>query len=115
MLYILLGTLTSEGRQKVADEPEIISQVSGEIDVPGTQLMARYAVLGQYDFVFMAEARDTDSVARLSVELGARGGLQFETLTATSATLLTGPPDVRTAFDSSSILSDDTDDWADPV
>ena len=87
-MYILLARLTDAGHQRMLDNPDLFSQVSSEVKVPGTQLLARYAVLGQYDFVLMAEANTVETMARLSLELGARLGIHIETLPALSAGVL---------------------------
>ena len=65
--------------------------VCNEVSVPGGQLLARYAVLGQYDYVLMAEASDAEVMARLSLELGARAGIHIESLTAVSVGFLAEP------------------------
>ncbi len=80
MLYILLCTVTEEGQQKMLRDPEMFSVVAGEIHVDGTQILARYAVLGRYDYVAMVEAHTHEDVARLSIELGARALVHIETL-----------------------------------
>lgn len=83
-LYILLAKLTDEGQRRMRRDRDMFLRTTGEVEVSGVQLLGRYAVLGQYDFVLMAEAVDIDSMARLSVELGARLGMHIETLPATS-------------------------------
>ena len=88
MLYILLARLTGEGQKKLIDNPDLIRDVSGEIKVPGTQLLARYVVLGRYDFILIAEADDSECAARLSLEFGAKAGVHIETLQAISMGLL---------------------------
>ena len=93
MLYILLARLTDDGQQRMIQNPDTFSSVTSEVHVPGTQLLARYAVLGQYDFVIMVEASEPESVARLSIELGGRCGLHVETLLALSAHTLAEPWD----------------------
>ncbi|MBI4236453.1 MAG: GYD domain-containing protein [Chloroflexi bacterium] len=81
-LYILLARLTDEGQKMLHEDRERVNAVTSIVHVPGAALLARYAVLGQYDFVMMVEAQDHSSVARLSLELGARLGLHIETLPA---------------------------------
>ena len=90
MLYILLATLTTDGQRKLIDNPELINDVAQEVNVPGASLMARYMVLGRYDFVIIAEADGPESVARLSLEFGLRAGVHTETLQAINVDLLAG-------------------------
>jgi uncharacterized protein with GYD domain len=80
--YILLSTLTDEGRKTVKDRPERIREVNREIESMGAKVIAQYAVLGPYDFVNVVEAPDNETVARISVELGSRGTIQIMTLPA---------------------------------
>jgi len=78
--YILLSTLTDEGRRTVKDRPDRIQEVNKEIEAMGAKVIAQYAVLGLYDFVNVVEAPDNEAVARISVELGSRGTIQIMTL-----------------------------------
>ena len=80
--YILLSTLTDEGRKTIKGRPERIQEVNREIEAMGARVIDQYAVLGQYDFVNILEAPDNETVARISVELGARGTVQITTLPA---------------------------------
>lgn len=80
--YILLSTLTDEGRRTVKDRPDRIQEVNREIEAMGAKVVGQYAVLGLYDFVNVVEASDNETVARISVELGSRGTIQIMTLPA---------------------------------
>ncbi|MCS7313584.1 MAG: GYD domain-containing protein [Acidobacteria bacterium] len=80
--YILLSTLTDEGRRTVRERPERIQEVNREIEALGAKVVGQYAVLGPYDFVNILEAPDNETVARISVELGARGTVQIMSLPA---------------------------------
>ena len=81
-LYILISTLTDEGRKTIKNNPERVEQVNREIEGMGAIVIAQYAVLGQYDFVNLIEAPDNQVIARVSIELGARGTVQIMTLPA---------------------------------
>lgn len=81
-VYILLSTLTDEGRKTVKGRPDRIREVNREIENMGAKVIAQYAVLGPYDFVNVVEAPDNETVARMSVELGSRGTIQIMTLPA---------------------------------
>ena len=78
--YILLMTLTPEGRVNALDDPEHLLHVEDAIRIAGVQTMGLYAVLGQYDFVTIIEAPDNEAIARFSIELGVRAGAHITTL-----------------------------------
>lgn len=80
--YILLSTLTDDGRKTIKTRPERIQEVNKEIEAMGAKVIDQYACLGQYDFVSIVEAVDNETIARISVELGARGTIQIMTMPA---------------------------------
>ena len=80
--YILLGTLTDEGAEKLRSHPEWLSGFKEELEKTGIQVLAQYAVLGPYDIVNIVEAPDNRSVVRVSTELTLRGILRITTLPA---------------------------------
>ena len=80
--YILLSTLTAEGRKTVKSKPERIREVNKEIEAFGAKVLGQYAVLGPYDFVTIVEAPDNETISRISVELGSRGTVQIMSLPA---------------------------------
>lgn len=81
-VYVMLTTLTDEGRKRIKENPGRIKEVNKEVEAMGVKVLAQYALLGQYDFVNILEAPDNETVARVAVELGARGTLQTMTLGA---------------------------------
>ena len=80
--YIFLSTLTDDGRKTIKGRPERIQEVNKEIEAMGAKVIDQYAVLGNYDFISIVDAVDNETVARISVELGARGTVQIVTLPA---------------------------------
>jgi uncharacterized protein with GYD domain len=80
--YIMLSTLTDEGRRTLKERPERLQEVNREIEAMGGRVTQQYAVLGGYDFINVIEAPDNETVARISVELGARGTVTLTTLAA---------------------------------
>jgi uncharacterized protein with GYD domain len=80
--YILLSRVTDEGAATIKKHPERIKEVNKEIEAFGARVVHQYATLGAYDFVNVVEAPDFKSIARVSVELGARGSVKIETLPA---------------------------------
>ena len=81
-LYILHSTLSDEGRKTVESKPERIKEVNKEIEGMGAKVLGQYAVLGMYDFVNVVEAPGNETMAKISVALGARGTVQIMTLPA---------------------------------
>jgi uncharacterized protein with GYD domain len=81
-IYIMLSTLTDEGRKTIKKHPERIEEVNREIESMGSKVLAQYAVLGEYDFVNILEAPNNEAIAKLSIELGSRGTVHIVTLPA---------------------------------
>lgn len=80
--YILLLTLTPEGREKALADPDSLRRAEAAIRVPGTQVLGLYGVLGQYDFVSILDAEDNAAVAQFSLDLGVRAGVFVNSLPA---------------------------------
>ena len=80
--YIMLSKLTPEGTQTIKNNPQRIREVNREIEQLGATVKAQWATLGRFDFVNVVEAPDEKTIARVSLELGSRGTVQYETLTA---------------------------------
>src|SRR4026209_415293 len=80
--YIMLSTLTDEGRKTLKERPERLQEVNREIEAMGARVVQQYAVLGGYDFINILEAPDNETVARISVELGSRGTVSLTTMPA---------------------------------
>lgn len=80
--YVILSTLTDEGRKTIKENPKRILEVNKELEKMGVKVIQQYAVLGPYDFVNIVEAPDNTAIMKMSVELGARGSVQLLTLAA---------------------------------
>ena len=81
-MYVMLTTLTDEGRKTVKQNPARIKEVNKEVEAMGAKILAQYAVLGPYDFVNILEAASNEAISRVAMELGSRGTLQTMTLAA---------------------------------
>jgi uncharacterized protein with GYD domain len=82
--YILLSTLTSEGRKTIKERPERLKEVNKEIEKFGAKVVEQYATLGRYDFVNIVEAPDNEAIIRVSIELGSRGTVHIMSMPAKS-------------------------------
>jgi len=80
--YIMLSTLTDEGRKTLKERPERLREVNKEVESMGARVIGQYAVLGGYDFVNVIEAPTNEVMARIAMELGARGTIKVTTMPA---------------------------------
>ena len=86
--YILLLTLTPEGRTRALEEPDYMLGIESTITVPDVQTLGLYAVLGPYDFVTIVSAPSNEAAARFSIELGVKAGVHVLTLPVIPASSL---------------------------
>ena len=81
-LYILLSRLSTQGVQTLKSNPDRLREVNKDVEELGARIVEQWATLGEWDFVNVVEAPDTQTIARVSVALGARGSTRIETLPA---------------------------------
>jgi uncharacterized protein with GYD domain len=84
-VYVMLSNLTSDGVQTLKNNPNRVQEVNKEVEQLGAKVIDQWATLGQYDFVTVIEAPDEKTMAKVSVELGSRGTMTSQTLTAMPA------------------------------
>jgi uncharacterized protein with GYD domain len=80
--YILLSNLTAQGVQTLKSNPARLREVNSDVEELGAKVVHQWATLGPFDFVNVVEAPDAQTIARVSVALGARGSAKLQTLTA---------------------------------
>jgi uncharacterized protein with GYD domain len=88
--YLMLTTLTEKGTQTLNSNPGRLREVNADVEELGARVLHQWACLGEYDFVTIVEVADDLAMARLSVKLGARGSVKFETLTLVAVEGLLG-------------------------
>jgi uncharacterized protein with GYD domain len=81
-IYILLSRLSTQGVQTLKANPDRLREVNKDVEELGAKVLHQWATLGEWDFVNVVEAADTQTIARVSVALGARGSTRIETLPA---------------------------------
>jgi uncharacterized protein with GYD domain len=82
--YVLLSSLTPQGRETLHANPERVYGVNEEVERFGCHVVNQYALLGSYDFLTIVEAPDSETVAHLSIDLGSRGTVSITTVPAIS-------------------------------
>ena len=88
--YVMLTTLTDEGRKTLKSNPKRLDEVNREVESMGVKIVFQYALLGHYDFINVLEAPDNKTISRVAIELGSRGTLQTMTMAAMPVKDLTG-------------------------
>ncbi len=81
-IYVMLTTLTDEGRKTIKENPKRSKEVNKEVEAMGVKILAQYALLGPYDFVNILEAPDNKAISKVAIELGSRGTPQTMTMAA---------------------------------
>jgi len=81
-VYLMLTSLTDEGRKATDEDPESLREINKEVEYMGVKILAQYALLGQYDFVSILEAPSNEAVARLATRLSGKGTMQTLTMAA---------------------------------
>ena len=80
--YLMLTTLTDEGRRTIRDNPDRVREVDKEVELMGVKIICQYALLGLYDFVNIIEAPSDEIAAKLAINLSARGTIGVMTMPA---------------------------------
>jgi len=84
-VYLMLTTLTDNGRGAVQEDPERLRDINKEVEYMGIKILSQYALLGQYDFVNIVEAPSNEAMAKLAIRLSVKG--TFQTLTLAAITI----------------------------
>lgn len=78
--YLVLTKLTDKGITTLKDNPKRVEEVNKEIEGMGGKVKSQYVVFGQYDFANIIEVPDPETMAKISVNIGARGTVRNESL-----------------------------------
>jgi len=86
--FVMLTNLTPDGVRTLKNNPNRVQEVNKEVEQLGAKMIDQWATLGQYDFITVVEAPDSETMAKVSVELGSRGTMTSQTLPAIPASEL---------------------------
>jgi uncharacterized protein with GYD domain len=82
--YLMLSNLTEKGTLTLNSNPARLREVNADLEELGAKVLHQWACLGEYDFVSIVDVPDDVTMAKISVKIGARGSVKFETLTLVS-------------------------------
>ena len=71
--YVLLTKLTEKGYATMHHNPDRLDAVASEIQKLGCEVVAQYALLGEWDVLSIIEAPNTGTVLHMNIDLSARG------------------------------------------
>ena len=74
----MLTTVTDQGLRTLQSHPERLREVNRDIEELGAKVLHQWLSLGHYDFVNIVEAPDSETIAKISVVLGARGSSKLQ-------------------------------------
>jgi uncharacterized protein with GYD domain len=78
--FVMLSTLGPDGSARLNENPERLREVSAEVEAMGVEVVAQYAVLGQWDFLNIIDAPDAVTMSKVATTLASRGTLKTMTL-----------------------------------
>src|SRR5579872_2233886 len=101
-LYCALGKSTPVGAADLRGTAERYLENRRALEAYGARIVSGFACLGQYDFLFIIDAPDNETVMRLSALTASRGTSLYETMPIVPIERffelvadLGGPPDAR--------------------
>ena len=80
--YIALANLTDQGVRTMKDLSRRLQNAEQTFAGMGAQLKEIYMVMGQYDYVVVAEAPDDATMARITLAIAGQGNVRTQTFRA---------------------------------
>lgn len=80
--YLILFRFTDQGIRNIKDSPDRVVKAKRAFQDQGATVKTFYALMGQYDTMFIAEAPSAEAVAKAVYAVGSAGSVRTETLRA---------------------------------
>jgi uncharacterized protein with GYD domain len=77
--FVVMAKGTIEGRKNIAQAKKNFIEVSRLFKAKDSTILNAYAVMGNYDYMFITEAPDLPTAFELSAMIGTMGALACET------------------------------------
>jgi len=81
-LFVRLVTFTEQGSRNIKGSAAILADVKKIMEANGVKLLHAWATLGAYDVVSVVEAKDSETMAKVSALISASGNHRAVTLAA---------------------------------
>ena len=80
--YIALSNLTDQGVRNMKDLSRRLQNAEQTFAQFGATLREVYLVMGQYDYVVVADAPDDETISRVSLAIAGQGNVRTQTFRA---------------------------------
>jgi len=80
--YISLVQYTQKGIEAINESPKRLDGARKAFEEAGAKIKDFYLVMGEYDIIFVAEAPNDETVAKLALILGSKGSVKTRTMRA---------------------------------
>jgi len=80
--YIALASITDQGIRNMKDLSRRLQNAEQTFAQMGAQLREVYLLMGQYDYVVVADAPDDETMARISLAVAGQGNVRTQTFRA---------------------------------
>lgn len=80
--YVSLATITDQGIRTMKDLARRLENADQTFAQMGAQLRDVYLLMGQYDYVVVAEAPDDETMARIALTIAGQGNVRTQTVRA---------------------------------
>lgn len=78
--YVIFFSFTQQGIQNIKDSPERVETAKKTVKSLGGEVKAFYGILGsKYDTIFLLEAPDDETVAKMVLAIASKGNVSTET------------------------------------
>jgi uncharacterized protein with GYD domain len=81
-MYIRLHKLTDQGVKNIKNAPHKIEESIKNVETKGIKFIDFYAVMGEYDYISIAEAPSDDLIMTATLRTMAKGDIRTTTLRA---------------------------------
>jgi uncharacterized protein with GYD domain len=80
--YVSLASLTDQGVRTMKDLSHRLQNAEQMFGQMGAKLIEVYLLMGQYDYIVIAEAPDDETMARIALAVAGQGNVRTQTFRA---------------------------------
>ncbi|MEX0785314.1 MAG: GYD domain-containing protein [Dehalococcoidia bacterium] len=80
--YISLANITDQGIRNMKDLAKRVQNAEATFSALGAELREVYLIMGQYDYVVIADAPDDETMARIALTVAGQGNVRTQTFRA---------------------------------